>query len=73
MSWWKKVINFFKPLPADELPNPLKDVKKEEPVVEEVIEETELVRARNVADDPSTLDINEAYTTVKKKKNKKKK
>ena len=39
MSWWKKVINFFKPLPADELLNPLKDVKKEEPVVEEVVEE----------------------------------
>ena len=78
MSWWKKVINFFKPLPADELPNPLKDVKKEEPVVEEVIEETELVRARNkkgryVADDPSTPDINEAYTTVKVKKKKAKK
>ena len=78
MSWWKKVINFFKPLPADELPNTLKDVKKEEPVLEEVVEETELVRARNekgryVADDPSTPDINEAYTTVKVKKKKAKK
>ena len=55
----------------------MKDVKKEEPVVKEVLEETELVRARNkkgryVADDPSTPDINEAYTTVKVKKKKKK-
>tara|TARA_R100000742_G_C4276362_1_gene97372 strand:+ start:1650 stop:1892 length:243 start_codon:yes stop_codon:yes gene_type:complete len=77
MSWWKKVINFFKPLPSDELPNPLKEVKKAEPVVKEIVEETELVRARNkkgryVADDPSTQDINEAYTTVKVKKKKKK-
>ena len=61
-------------MPADELPNPLKEVKKEDPVVEE----TELVRARNekgryVADDPSTPDINEAYTKVKKKKRKSKK
>ena len=77
MSWGKKVINFFKPLPADELPNPLKDIKKEKPVVKEVLEETELVRARNkkgryVADDPSTPNINEAYTTVKVKKKKKK-
>ena len=69
MSWWNKLVRFFKPLPADELPNPLKEVKKEDPVVEE----TELVRARNekgryVADDPSTPDINEAYTKVKKKK-----
>jgi hypothetical protein len=60
MSWWNKLVSFFKPLPADELPNPLKEVKKEDPVVEE----TELVRARNekgryVADDPSTPDINE--------------
>tara|TARA_R100001163_G_C4987494_1_gene141333 strand:- start:265 stop:489 length:225 start_codon:yes stop_codon:yes gene_type:complete len=74
MSWWNKLVSFFKPLPADELPNPLKEVKKEEPVVEE----TELVRARNekgryVADDPSTPDINEAYTKVKKKKRKSKK
>jgi hypothetical protein len=74
MSWWNKLVSFFKPLPADELPNPLKEVKKEDPVVEE----TELVRARNekgryVADDPSTPDINEAYTKVKKKKRKSKK
>ena len=74
MSWWNKLVSFFKPLPADELPNPLKEVKKEDPVVEE----TELVRARNekgryVADDPSTPDINEAYTTVKVKKKKAKK
>ena len=74
MSWWNKLVRFFKPLPADELPNPLKEVKKEDPVVEE----TELVRARNekgryVADDPSTPDINEAYTKVKKKKRKSKK
>ena len=77
MSLWKKVINFFKPLPADELLNPLKDVKKEEPVVEEVLEETELVRARNkkgryVADDPSTPDINEAYVSGKAPAKKKK-
>ena len=74
MSWWNKLVSFFKPLPADELPNPLKEVKKKDPVVEE----TELVRARNekgryVADDPSTPDINEAYTKVKKKKRKSKK
>jgi hypothetical protein len=74
MSWWNKLVSFFKPLPADEFPNPLKEVKKEDPVVEE----TELVRARNekgryVADDPSTPDINEAYTKVKKKKRKSKK
>ena len=45
MSWWKKVINFFKPLPADELLNPLKDVKKEEPVVEEVLEEIKSIHS----------------------------
>ena len=78
MSWWNKLVSFFKPLPADELPNPLKEVKKAEPVVKEIVEETELVRARNekgryVADDPSTPDINEAYTKVKKKKRKSKK
>tara|TARA_X000001382_G_scaffold41075_1_gene27573 strand:- start:4852 stop:5052 length:201 start_codon:yes stop_codon:yes gene_type:complete len=66
MSWWTKVINFFKPLPSDELPNPLKEKEYE----------TELVRARNkkgryVADDPSTPDVDEAYTTVKVKKKKK--
>ena len=66
MSWLKKLINFFKPLPGDELPNPLKEEEHE----------TELVRARNkkgryVADDPSTPDVNEAYTTVKVKKKKK--
>ena len=67
MSWLTKVINFFKPLPADELRNPLhwKNVE----------EETKVVRARNkkgryVADDPSTPDVNEAYTTVKVKKKK---
>ena len=67
MSWWTKVINFFKPLPADELPNPLKD---------EAEVETEMVRARNkkgryMADDPTTPDVNEAYTTIKVKKSKK--
>ena len=66
MSWWTKIINFFKPLPSDELPNPLKEEEYE----------TELVRARNkkgryVADDPSTPDVDEAYTTVKVKKKKK--
>ena len=60
MSWWKKVVHFFTPLSSAELPNPLK-------------EEMETVRARNkkgryVADDPSTLDVNEAYTKVPKKR-----
>ena len=67
MSWWKKVVYFFTPLFSEELPNPLKE--KEEVV------ETELVRARNkkgryVADDPSTPDVNEAYTKVKVTKKK---
>ena len=58
MSWFKKVLKFFTPLSSVELPNPL--------------HETETVRARNkkgryVADDPSTPNVNEAYTTVKKK------
>jgi len=66
MSWWNKLVSFFKPLPADELPNPLKD---------EAEVETELVRARNkkgryVADDLSTPDVNEAYTKVKVTKKK---
>ena len=83
MTWWNKLVSFFKPLPADELPNPLKEEKKVDPVVqepvEESIDETELVRARNakgryVADDLSTPDVNEAYTRVKvKKKNKNRK
>ena len=60
MSWWKKVVYFFTPLSSAELPNPLK-------------EETETVRARNkkgryVTDDPSTPDVNEAYTQVPKKR-----
>ena len=60
MSWFKKVINFFKPLSSEELPNPLK-------------EDMETVRARNekgqyVADDLTTPDINEAYTQVLKKR-----
>jgi hypothetical protein len=60
MSWWKKVVYFFTPLSSVELPNPLK-------------EEMETVRARNkkgryVADDPSTPNINEAYTKVPKKR-----
>ena len=67
MSWWTKVVTFFTPLPADELPSLLKE--KDEVV------ETELVRARNkkgryVADDLSTPDVNEAYTTVKVTKKK---
>jgi len=60
MSWWKKVVHFFTPLSSVELPNPLK-------------EKMETVRARNkkgryVADDPSTPDVNEAYTKVPKKR-----
>ena len=60
MSWWKKVVYFFTPLSSEELPNPLK-------------EEMETVRARNkkgryVADDPSTPNINEAYTKIPKKR-----
>ena len=59
MSWFKKVLKFFTPLSSVELPNPL--------------HETETVRARNkkgryVADDPSTPNVNEAYTTVKQKR-----
>ena len=66
ISWWTKVITFFKPLPPEEL-NPPKKVPEEETVV---------VRARNkkgryVADDPNTPYINEAYVTVKRKKKKK--
>ena len=60
MSWWKKVLHFFTPLSSAELPNPLK-------------EDMKTVRARNkkgqyVADDPTTPDINEAYTQVPKKR-----
>jgi hypothetical protein len=60
MSWWKKVVHFFTPLSSAELPNPLK-------------QKMETVRARNkkgryVADDPSTPDVNEAYTQVPKKR-----
>jgi|TARA_R100000084_G_C4555204_1_gene101945 hypothetical protein len=67
MSWWKKVLYFFTPLSSTELPNPLKEK-------EEV--ETKVVRARNkkgryMADDPSTPNVNEAYTTIKVKKKKK--
>ena len=65
MSWFKKFIKFITPLSSDELPNPLKQKEK--------VVETELVRARNnkgryVADDINTPDVNEAYTTVKKKR-----
>ncbi len=60
MSWFKKVLHFFTPLSSAELPNPFK-------------ERVETVRARNtkgryVADDPSTPDVNEAYTKVPKKR-----
>ena len=60
MSWWKKVVHFFTPLSSAELSNPLK-------------EDMETVRARNkkgryVADDPSTPNVNEAYTKVPKKR-----
>jgi hypothetical protein len=60
MSWLKKVLHFFTPLSSVELPNPFK-------------ERVETVRARNtkgryVADDPSTPDVNEAYTKVLKKR-----
>jgi hypothetical protein len=60
MSWLKKVLHFFTPLSSAELPNPFK-------------ERVETVRARNtkgryVADDPSTPDVNEAYTKVLKKR-----
>jgi hypothetical protein len=60
MSWLKKVLHFFTPLSSAELPSPFK-------------KEMETVRARNnkgkyVADDPSTLDVNEAYTKVPKKR-----
>ena len=63
MSWFKTFIKFITPLSSDELPNPLK----------QKVVETELVRARNnkgryVADDVNTPDVNEAYTTVKKKR-----
>ena len=59
MSWWKKVVHFFTPLSSAELPNPLKEM--------------ETVRARNkkgryIADDPSTPNVNEAYTKVPKKR-----
>jgi|TARA_B100000497_G_C7453562_1_gene280925 hypothetical protein len=52
MSFWKKFVNFITPPPIEE--------------------ETVRVRARTakgrfVADDKSTPDVNEAYTTVKKK------
>ena len=64
---FQSVVLSFQPLPADELPNPLKD---------EAEVETEMVRARNkkgryMADDPTTPDVNEAYTTIKVKKKKK--
>ena len=60
MSWLKKVLHFFTPLSSAELPSPFK-------------KEMETVRARNtkgryVADDPSTPDVNEAYTKVPKKR-----
>ena len=66
MSWWKKVVYFFTPLSSEELPNPLK---------EKVKVKTKVVRARSkkgryVADDLSTPDVNEAYTTVKVTKKK---
>tara|TARA_R110002012_G_scaffold313664_1_gene525421 strand:+ start:313 stop:510 length:198 start_codon:yes stop_codon:yes gene_type:complete len=57
MSWFKKFIKFITP-----------------PSSEKVVE-TEIVRARNkkgryVADDPNTLEVNEAYKTVKVTKKK---
>ena len=60
MSWLKKFIKFITPLSSVELPNLFK-------------ERVETVRAKNtkgkyVADDPSTLDVNEAYKNVPKKK-----
>ena len=60
MSWLKKVLHFFTPLSSAELPSPFK-------------KEMETVRARNnkgryVADDPSTPDVNEAYTKIPKKR-----
>ena len=59
MSWFKKVLKFFTPLSSVELPNPL--------------QVTETVRARYkkgryIADDSSTPYVNEAYTTIKKKR-----
>ncbi len=58
MTWWKKVLDFIIPPPVEE--------------------ETVRVRARTkkgrfVADDKSTPDVNEAYTTVKKKTSRSKK
>ena len=60
MSWLKKVLHFFTPLSSVELPNPFK-------------ERVETVRVRNtkgkyVADNLSTLDVNEAYKKVPKKR-----
>jgi hypothetical protein len=60
MSWFKKVLHFFTPLSSAKLPSPFK-------------KEMETVRARNtkgryVADDPSTPNVNEAYTKVPKKR-----
>lgn len=65
MSWWKKVIEFITPPSTRE-------------VFTSPVPETETVRARNakgrfVADDPSTPDVNEAYTTRKKRTRKSKK
>ncbi len=66
MSWWKKVISFITP------------PSRSGEIVTSPVEETEIVRARNakgrfVADDPSTPDVNEAYTTRKKRTRKSKK
>jgi hypothetical protein len=60
MSWLKRFIKWITPLSSVELPNPFK-------------ERVETVRARNtkgkyVADNPSTPDVNEAYSTVEPKK-----
>ncbi len=67
MSWWKKVLYFFTQLSSTELPNPLKE--KEE--VEEKWGRARNKKGRYMADDPSTPNVNEAYTTIKVKKKKK--
>ena len=60
MNWFKKFLIFITPLSSVDLPSFFK-------------KEMETVRARNnkgryVADDPSTPDVNEAYTKVPKKR-----
>ena len=56
---------------------PIKFYRTAYPLKDEEEVETEIVRARNkkgryMADDPSTPNVNEAYTTIKVKKKKKK-